>query len=364
MQLSDLSRIELIDESNNCLASRRFRLSRERWWYFAVSNCFSKKGVKLDYKLHMLNPGGFWKAEYSADEQGILETDMSFLLFFVCLILWTCKRGVQLHQRGMLHVTFKLFAIALAIHTFSLLMLCIHYGLYGGDGVGSKPLKMLGRFSASISEVIFLLMVILFAKGWTVVRARLTNKSQLVLAILVTLYTVVYVSMFIWEAKAFDPGRVLYVYDSPAGYGLVALSFFAFCWFVSSVITTVKKFPEKARFYAAFSVVYSIWFLARPVIVLVSNFHVVDWVREKVVNAVNLNVALLAYVAFLIFTIPSLKCFPFHLKTSQVDIDLDDCEDPEHPYALSTDYIGSTVSRNADISIFQGRSDERRETPK
>jgi hypothetical protein len=32
-----------------CRGNRNFRTARERWWYIAVSNCQSSKGLKLRY---------------------------------------------------------------------------------------------------------------------------------------------------------------------------------------------------------------------------------------------------------------------------------------------------------------------------
>eukprot|EP00118_Oscarella_pearsei_P013204 m.102568 g.102568 ORF g.102568 m.102568 type:complete len:506 (+) comp37178_c0_seq5:31-1548(+) len=353
-----------------CNTSHELTLSRTKWAYFAISNCqttkvqkiplikstnscfFCLKGLSLNYQLHMRNPGGFWTAEFSADEQGILQTNIAFLIAFFVMFTWAFIRAGELHEKGMFHTTFKIFLWAVFLQIFSLLLLCIHYGVYANDGIGVIVLKSVGRLFSVISEIIFLLMLLLFAKGWTVVRGRLSISSQVKLSMLLTMYTFAYSAMFVWEAVAFDPGKVLYLYDSPAGYGVVGLSFIAFTWFFFAVITTCKKNPDKMYFYLPFCVVYSTWFLARPVIVLISNNYVEDWVREKVVNGVNIAVAYLAYLSFLLFTIPSSTNFPFHLKTTQVDVALSEDEGDEHVYAPSPQYLGSLSPKS--YTLFQG----------
>lgn len=41
-----------------------------RWWYIAISNCGSNKGLDVWYKFRMTNgaPGDFWNEHFSADE--------------------------------------------------------------------------------------------------------------------------------------------------------------------------------------------------------------------------------------------------------------------------------------------------------
>ncbi|XP_065832140.1 transmembrane protein 145-like [Oscarella lobularis] len=300
--------------------------------------------------MHMFNPGGYWTNEFSADEQGILETDIAFLTAFI-LLLWAGIQGSTLYQIGRLHMTFKLFIGTIVLQIASLVFLCILYGIYGKNGVGVPTLIPIGRIIAAVNEILFLLLLMLLAKGWTVVRGRLTEESQLRLIALMVMYTIAYAIMFIWEAKAFDPAKVIYVYDSPAGYGIAALSFIAFCWFVYAVIVTAKKNPDKQRFYVQFCSVYSLWLLSRFIVVMVSNSYLEDWYREKVVNGINLAVAFAADVAFMIFTRPYGSNFPFHLKPSQVSVDLSESGDPEHPYAPS-----SPVSGDRSIELFQGKA--------
>lgn len=47
-----------------------FTSSRERWWYIAISNCRSTKGLDVRYRFRMTNGGfgDFWHEHFSADE--------------------------------------------------------------------------------------------------------------------------------------------------------------------------------------------------------------------------------------------------------------------------------------------------------
>lgn len=62
-----------------CHNAGTFFSARERWWYIAVANCGTEKGLDISYKFKMTNgkPGDFWSEHYSADE-----TRMSFETFY------------------------------------------------------------------------------------------------------------------------------------------------------------------------------------------------------------------------------------------------------------------------------------------
>lgn len=75
---SNLSRIKRAKEKNfenkkyvvNCHNFGGFTSSRERWWYIAIANCGSRKGLEIKYKFRMTNgpSGDFWHEHFSADE--------------------------------------------------------------------------------------------------------------------------------------------------------------------------------------------------------------------------------------------------------------------------------------------------------
>jgi len=56
------------------------------------------------------------------------------------------------------------------------------------------------RAFESVSIMIFLLMLILMAKGYTITRGKLSNSSTIKITVFMTLYTITYVVIFIWEA--------------------------------------------------------------------------------------------------------------------------------------------------------------------
>ncbi|XP_064617706.1 transmembrane protein 145-like [Liolophura sinensis] len=297
-----------------CAGGRKFKSARERWWFFAVSHCGFKEGLRLNYSLWMTNGDDFLHKEYSADEFYIFPNHLAFFLAFVVMLGFSLAIAAALKHKQMFHSTYKLYLVSVMVKTLSLLLLTVAWGTYGTKEHGT-PFN--GRLFGAASEVMFLLLVVLLGKGYTITVGRLSPASAVKLTIFMTVYVVTSAILLSWE---FDPGLVLYIYESPAGYGLVALRFIGWLWFCYSVFFTLKNYPEKRLFYYPFVIFYSLWFLAGPIVILVSMHAIALWIREKTVVAVENLVAFAGYLFFLVLTRPQAanKNFPYHVKTTQI----------------------------------------------
>uniref|UniRef100_A0A8C5CGX4 Transmembrane protein 145 n=1 Tax=Gadus morhua TaxID=8049 RepID=A0A8C5CGX4_GADMO len=287
------------EEVLSCVGGRSFRSVRERWWYIALSKC-GGEGLQLEYEMKLTNGQSFWTKHFSADEFGILETDITFLVIFSLVFLLSCYFAYNLKGRQLFHTTYKMFMTAAGVEVLSLVFHCIYWDLYAHDGIGNGSLKLMGKLLFSVSFLVFLLMLILLGKGFTVTRARISPSGSVKLSIYMTVYTITYIILFIYEAEFFDPGEVLYAYDSPAGYGLMGLQLLAYVWFCYAVLVSLKHYPEKQPFYIPFFTTYTLWFFAVPVMALIANFGISRWAREKIVNGIQLGIHLYAHIVFLV----------------------------------------------------------------
>ncbi|XP_070201557.1 transmembrane protein 145-like [Littorina saxatilis] len=326
----------------NCTDSVSFRAARERWWYISLARCQpsegGKRGLKLDYKIHLTNghADDYWRYELSADEFWILPTDIGFLIAYIVLLVISFNVAIRLTKQQMFHTTYKMYMTALCLWLFGVFLKCIAWGRYGDTGWEEDPTEVTGRLFEAASTTVFLLMLLLLGKGFTITRGRLTQMSTVRLTIFFCLYVIVNITLFIWEGFFFDEGIVLYFYESPPGYGLIAMRLVAWLWFSYGIVFTLKHHRDKAIFYVPFYFVYTAWFWAGPIVILVAIFSIDKWQREKVVNGVEQTVTLVGYLIFLILTLPCLvgSVFPFHLRTSQVRFS-DEEDNYENTYAMS-----------------------------
>ncbi|XP_047294592.1 transmembrane protein 145 isoform X3 [Homo sapiens] len=161
----------------------------------------SGDGLQLEYEMVLTNGKSFWTRHFSADEFGILETDVTFLLIFILIFFLSCYFGYLLKGRQLLHTTYKMFMAAAGVEVLSLLFFCIYWGQYATDGIGNESVKILAKLLFSSSFLIFLLMLILLGKGFTVTRGRISHAGSVKLSVYMTLYTLTHVVLLIYEAE-------------------------------------------------------------------------------------------------------------------------------------------------------------------
>ena len=242
---------------------------------------------------------------FSADEFYLLPILFVAAILHMSLLFMSIWSAVVLKSRQLLHATYKLFLTLIFLHvsifdllvprssyhlpicdlpfqTIGTMFLSLHYLMYGLDGIGLVRTKLSGRILEATADFMFVLLIILIAKGYTVTRARLPQASALKMTVFACCYSIVYVTLFTYEDIHFDKGQVLYIYESIAGYGLIILRSVGWCMFIYSTFFTLKHYPEKGGFYYPFFSFYTLWFVAGPCIIIIANHIIAEWVREKV----------------------------------------------------------------------------------
>ncbi|CAG4949525.1 unnamed protein product [Parnassius apollo] len=308
----------------SCHNSRRFRSARERWWFIAISNCESSKGLDVRYKFLMTNgpDGDFWREHFSADEFYVLPILLAYTFAYVMMMVAVVMCSVELKSRHLLHSTYKLFLMSVVAQHCGVIIQSLATVRYAITGVVFMTARTIGQFLCGISEMTFLLLLVLMAKGYTITRGRLKVAFTVKLTVFMCCYIVTYITLFVYQAKMFDPGEVLYLYESPAGYGLIVLRVTAWCAFAYATFFTVRKYPEKNTFYCPFFICGTLWFYAGPLFILTANSYIDKWVRESVVTAVLLFITFTGHIMFLILTLPVFanKNFPYHVRTTQIGV--------------------------------------------
>jgi len=126
---------------------------------------------------------------------------------------------------------------------------------------------LLSQLSEACSETLYTVLMLLLALGYTVTKSVLTSLQIRWLVLFVGSTAVCQMTLYIYQSEVFDPGLVLYIYESPPGYGLIALKLIAWFVFVTRCFKTIRKLNTKLHFYTSLLFLGSVWFLFHPITV-------------------------------------------------------------------------------------------------
>ena len=322
-----------------CEGRRSFSQTQDRWWYIAVSNCDSEQTVSFNYSLTFTNGNYFLTRHYSADEMGITECTLVSIVIAFCITCITFIYSVMLASRRLNHETFKVFKLSCGCYFIHLVFLTVYYCYYGTTGIPPRAYLVTARIFEAFATSTFLSVLLGFSTGYTIVRPTMSLTAFSVLLTFTGAFTLLQICAIVWEENVFDPGSVLYLYQSPPGYLLAVVYIPAWVYFVSNCSIISYRFRRKAVFYLAFAGFYSVWLLSLPIMILIANTLLPDISRRKTVMITQQVIWLLSYVYMLIIFLPSQHnlMFPFHLRTTKVDFGNPSSPAQDNNYAVTDD---------------------------
>lgn len=134
---------------------------------------------------------------------------------FLLIALFFCT--VELKSLHLYHCTYRLFGFSVTLQWFGILLNGVAWGKYGTTGLG--PHTTIGGLFMGASEIAFLLLLLLMAKGYTITRARLSSCSTIKLTIFINTYIVAYIILFVYQAEVNNQlnmfaGKIMHTTDS------------------------------------------------------------------------------------------------------------------------------------------------------
>eukprot|EP00164_Ancoracysta_twista_P002788 GFYU01003708.1.p1 GENE.GFYU01003708.1~~GFYU01003708.1.p1 ORF type:complete len:435 (+),score=100.52 GFYU01003708.1:245-1549(+) len=265
--------------------------ARPRFWYIVAANC--THNLQFSYDITMKNPGSSWDEHFSYDEQGLATMSIVFAIVISIITGFHVANVQALRRTQSLHPIVVLLTVALIMESVSLIFSTIHYGVYSGDGEGVQALRTLAEVLDVISNLVFMLLLILLAKGWTVSTLELTNKK--VIIVLGGMFLMAYAGLFMYEYLSRDPASTLYIYESVPGIIILILRCLTLCWFGYLAFNSFyyENHDAKRKFYFVFGTLYGIWWLSLPLLVCAAS-ALAPWVRRKTVEALYLCIQTIA----------------------------------------------------------------------
>ncbi len=361
-----------------------FKLSRPTWFLIVLTNCDWKEeyfkweqqdldaivsnsnqgSIHTDFRLTMLNGNGPFR-HFSYNEFDDLPIATVFFLVYIilfgiyvvistCLSKKTTSNGSDspssINHAVNNNCGYRLLSQHKTVNFlgFSILLKLIgnfidlvrlkdystietasgHEGNGGIQDLNFYTAEMIGLVFHHMSDVVFVLDIMLIAKGWTVIRRKISAKGRIKLAIVMTLYWCAGMyAVIIYSEGGFFHGidRIenTSYYTGRSGAFLVWTRFGILAWFMFSAYTTFTKpsFKRKRKFYKIYFTLGLLYLLIIPVIaVLSTNFGVGS--RKKWVSWTSNIFITLGHMSFLYIFWPSNYngYFPFAFETKEQEM--------------------------------------------
>ena len=333
--------------------------------------------IRAAYSLTFRNDGSrpassaarVYTQHFSADERGLFEAIISSFLVQLWLLLVSCAVSWALAVKGFFHASVKLLLAASTLQWWSLVFRMAYLHKLGVSGVRSGGVGDTADALWAGADGCMLLLLVLLAKGWTVVRHKLSMLGRMKVTVYGALYFGVHFAALAWRGEqakwassAANTGGLLTGGGEQHGTGgggqspmyalapdglnpgtlLVLARVLALAWFCYASHTTARNFRAKRGFYRKFALLGGAWIsfplllrlvvLAAPPQARLQLFHggellgftVVQWVLWVMYCPVTLRVPACIARWFCVLSPegrgPALRntSFPFHVKVAEM----------------------------------------------
>jgi len=176
------------------------------------------------------------------------------------------------------------------------------------------------RYIKLATDALFTLLLLLLAKGWTIVRRKISPDGRVKLAMFVTVQTCLSIFAVTWSQYSYDIAEVTYFYESAPGVMLCVLRVAGALWFLRAAQTTANNFEKKRGFYGKFNKFFFSYMLIVPVAVALAT-AAETYYRFMLVYGVETAATWFGQTLLMLLYNPSTqfnRSFPFHSHTSSM----------------------------------------------
>ncbi|CAB3373975.1 Hypothetical predicted protein [Cloeon dipterum] len=280
-------------------------LVQPRFWYLSLVACYRNEttcqwhhlneSLQIDYDLWLVNGNpnashhNALELQFSFDKQNTLEISFLFLLIYVILV--PLQIHAVMHQK---HPVTRLFLASVMLEMVAMLLEVVHGAKYAVDGVGVTDVAVAGDILDILSRTLFMLLLLLLAKGWAITRIELTWKP-LVFGIWM-LYGVVHILLYVWNTTEVDIIEDIDEYQTWPGWLILIFRTLIMGWFLLELRYTMlhEHNAQKLNFLLHFGASALVWFIYLPIIALIA-LQISSLYRFKLILGITYSADALAY---------------------------------------------------------------------
>jgi hypothetical protein len=263
-----------------------------------VANCVTLDGLEWDITILNNKQQGPYMEQFGTDKQGLQTLYISLFLFYVFFGGTVASFILTLRKDAFnLHPLIRLFGVVVGLQAASTFCYFLHFTHYVYDGVGYRGFYWLGALLSLLSRNVFLFLLLLLSKGWTISVATLAARNS---ALLVCANVLLDSIILLWEGLVWQPEMTRVPSTCAFFMRLSQLLWIVyFIYFVRNCNQSSKDEIDefKKRVYYGLGSYFGLWMLS---LALIGSLALIlsPWVRPIVIATVTELSTAAAYAGF------------------------------------------------------------------
>ncbi|XP_054153042.1 uncharacterized protein LOC128951794 [Oppia nitens] len=252
--------------------------------------------------------------QFSFEQQDLL-LNLLLVIFYIVL---TAAQLYAFTSQKIRNLLSYLFTISLSMHCLSDFFLVLHKIVFAHDGQGFEILNTVADIIRILSLALFILFVMIIAKGWPVTKPEITAKPLIFVAWL--LYIIIEIILFIWIRKSLNTIEEIDEYHTFPGWISLGFRVILMMWFLYELRLSMmlEQDQRRLKFYLHFGAGILVWFVHLPLVAMVALQIELMW-RYKLISGFSSAADFLAYAIVAHLMWPTRQ--NHHFLTHQSDID-------------------------------------------
>lgn len=258
------------------------------------------------------------------------------MIISICYLILTFIQLYAFIKQHKRNILVYLFTISLILYTLTLFLSTLDAILITFNSQKIQNLPLAINVLKISALALFILFVLIIAKGWPTTRPKVTAKPLVAIAWIA--YLASEIILYNWTKGSMSEADYSYDrYLTVPGYISLGIRIIIMLWFLFELRATMmlEQDQQKLRFYLHFTIGIMVWFIYLPIVVIMRSQTSINS-KYNFVYIFSLLVNLMAYSIMAHFLWPTK--LTYHFLTQSTDSDYsenigdDDLEQPRHPF--------------------------------
>ncbi|XP_018009086.1 uncharacterized protein LOC108666680 isoform X2 [Hyalella azteca] len=303
-------------------------INNPRFWYLSLVACglnascgwqYSGDDIKVSYHLTLVNgkppakDHDFFAYHFSCEQQDVGELVLVCLLLYFFLLL-----PLQIYATYKMRLrVLEVFLCVLSLQSLGLVFAMTAQIIMGASGKWVAWVAAAGQICTLLCEAVFLLLLVLLARGWSVTAA--TGQHTVGLYLIWGSYTAVTLVLCTWNLVMVSPMEDSYQYGAWLGIFALVLRGVLTVWYLWELRNTmlIQHHPNTLHFLLQLGAASLVWLVYLPVVALVALQVSPLW-RPKLLQGFRYTADFLAHV-FMAYTLYPRQSHPYVILATPED---------------------------------------------